>query len=202
MTTPMHDYLSTACGHGNCANCRLTCKFCDSPCQHGCHQQDGTKDLPPSWVDQARDIARELWGFLTHPEYEGSSIPPWLADRVRDDPALFWLRGEEQPPGRWGGEISEGRKVLDTPMGDRYPTVRDALARALSAFWFNDAVAVTSTIAIYRALNRAGLTDVAFDEWDLPTSGKEEADRLIRAAIDELGSPAQPPGVWTPKEPT
>lgn len=97
----------------------------------------------------------------------------------------------------WDAPVSEGRKVLDTPLDDRYPTIRDALVRALRAFWFNDAVAVTSTTAIYQALNRAGLTDVTFDEWDNPTGGEDEADRLVRAAIAELGSPVQPPGTWT-----
>jgi hypothetical protein len=99
----------------------------------------------------------------------------------------------------WDAPVSEGRKVLDAPMDGRYPTTRDALVRVLRAFWFDDAVAVTSTTAIYRALNRAGLTDVTFDEWDLPVSGQEEADRLIRTAIAELGT-VQPPGEQTPKE--
>lgn len=32
-----HDYLSTACEHGQCDECRRVCKFCPSECGHVCH---------------------------------------------------------------------------------------------------------------------------------------------------------------------
>lgn len=86
-----HAYLSTGCAHGECAACRLSCKFCDALCQHECHaDQPGTS--PEPWVDQARNIARELY-------QAASAIPPELERRIWADPALFWLRGEETPPG-------------------------------------------------------------------------------------------------------
>jgi hypothetical protein len=32
-----HDYLSTACRHDQCSQCRRTCKFCVALCRCGCH---------------------------------------------------------------------------------------------------------------------------------------------------------------------
>jgi len=90
-----HVYISTACLHDMCEACRRSCKFCDSPCQ--CQRPDCTHDTTPPgpapWVDQARGIARELFAAL------GPYVPSRLAQRIEDDPGLFWLRGEETPPG-------------------------------------------------------------------------------------------------------
>jgi hypothetical protein len=102
MSTPGHGYVSTACYHGQCrgdadgrGGCRRTCKYCDTPCQHICHQ--GATIAPvPSWVDQARGIAREL---MTLGRFSTAEFPRDLLDRIENDPALFWLRGEEAPPG-------------------------------------------------------------------------------------------------------
>ena len=33
-----HRYLSTACLHQRCADCRKTCKFCDATCLCDCHE--------------------------------------------------------------------------------------------------------------------------------------------------------------------
>lgn len=33
-----HDYTSTACQHGHHDQCRLTCKFCGTPCRWPGHQ--------------------------------------------------------------------------------------------------------------------------------------------------------------------
>jgi hypothetical protein len=90
-----HDYTSTACLHEQCGSCRQSCKYCDAPCQHGCHREAGLRAI--AGVDQARGIARELLeaarpGALM-------SIDPELLRRIESDPALFWLRGEEAPPG-------------------------------------------------------------------------------------------------------
>jgi len=97
-----HDYTSTACYHENLAGgdpglhaaCRKTCKFCGASC--GCPRHalgEPAAGAPASWVDQARDIAREL---LRH-----GSIPLDIQRRIAGDPDLFWLRGEERPPGAW-----------------------------------------------------------------------------------------------------
>lgn len=104
----VHHYVSTFCLHelhdGDPAQhdqCRQTCKACDRSCECPNHTAGETRTAPPSWVDQARDIARELWnhGFVT----------PELEQRVATDPALFWLRGEEKPPGTWTPpEVSDG----------------------------------------------------------------------------------------------
>jgi hypothetical protein len=37
MTEAKHGYLSTACFHGLCGECRLECKFCGTPCLCQCH---------------------------------------------------------------------------------------------------------------------------------------------------------------------
>lgn len=93
-----HEYISTACLHGECGSCRKTCKFCDASC--GCQQPLCTHNLavpgPASWVDQARGIARELFAVLPI-----RNLPLDLMARIQDDPDLFWLRGEEVPPGVW-----------------------------------------------------------------------------------------------------
>jgi hypothetical protein len=52
-----------------------------------------------SWVDQARDIARQLWAWADLPP--GHPLDEALLTAIETDPALFWLRGEEQPPGTW-----------------------------------------------------------------------------------------------------
>lgn len=90
-----HEYTSTACLHDQCGSCRNTCKFCDAPCRHPCHPASGETPVP--WVDQARDIARELLRDGLH----NGPIDPALLRRIEADPALFWLRGEVVPDGTW-----------------------------------------------------------------------------------------------------
>jgi len=93
-----HLYVSTACRHGACGSCRNTCKYCDEPCRHECHPQKAATDgQPQTWVDQARDIAAELLYLVRQADW----LPDKLADRIRNDPSLFWLRGETQPDGTW-----------------------------------------------------------------------------------------------------
>jgi hypothetical protein len=93
-----HVYVSTACHHGKHGKCRNTCKYCDEPC--ACRECDhaSARDLPEPWVDQARGVAREL---LRYSLSTGEVVPPELLHRIEEDRALFWLRGEEQPPGEW-----------------------------------------------------------------------------------------------------
>lgn len=92
MTTAQHEYISTACLHGHCGSCRQTCKFCDASCRHDCHGKTGP--LPVARVDQARDVARQMLAVLPM-----RNMPAELLWRIQDDPDLFWLRGEEVPPG-------------------------------------------------------------------------------------------------------
>jgi hypothetical protein len=94
-----HEYVSTACFHAQCGDCRRSCKYCDVPCQHVCHQMGFTSTIKviPSWVDQARGIARELLEAARPGALMG--IDPGLLRRIEHDPELFWLRGEETPPG-------------------------------------------------------------------------------------------------------
>ena len=40
MTKGSHMYLSTACLHGEHSACRISCKFCASPCICSCHDGD------------------------------------------------------------------------------------------------------------------------------------------------------------------
>jgi hypothetical protein len=99
--TADHEYLSTACWHalfdGNQklhGSCRSSCKFCTRHCGCSCHPQpEGEQAV--SWVDQARDVALALLA-----EIEASAptrMSTALRQRIETDPALFWLRGEEQP---------------------------------------------------------------------------------------------------------
>lgn len=102
MTTGwVHHYVSTACLHeindgdpDQHARCRATCKTCDRPCECANHTEDELAAAPSSWVDQARAIARDLYDRVPY-------LPKDLATRIASDPHLFWLRGEEQPPGEW-----------------------------------------------------------------------------------------------------
>ena len=103
--TAAHPYLSTACHHEAAdgdpsmhAACRATCKFCDAPCTCPRHRLAEVLTAPDGgWAGQARAIARELYEHVL----TCGVLPPDLVIRVSDDPGLFWLRGEEQPPGRW-----------------------------------------------------------------------------------------------------
>lgn len=91
-----HEYTSTACLHSQCGSCRNTCKYCGTSCRHGCHPRHGS--LPAAGVDQARGVAREL---LAAVGADTARMPRDLVRRIREDPALFWLRGGERPPGTW-----------------------------------------------------------------------------------------------------
>jgi hypothetical protein len=91
-----HEYISTACQHGECGSCRRTCKYCDASCRcplPDCHHGGSTQERPAAWVDQARGIARQLLA--------DGGVSLELARRIEQDPALFWLRGEEVPQGTW-----------------------------------------------------------------------------------------------------
>jgi len=46
-------------------------------------------------VDQARSTARELLAYITL----SRGGTPELMRKIETDPNLFWLRGEEKPPG-------------------------------------------------------------------------------------------------------
>lgn len=106
-----HHYLSTACWHelneGKPhlhASCRASCKFAEGEpeyCTCPNHPENDGRPAQQSWVDQARDIARQLYeAFVVNVGYP-PHLPEELQHRIWDDPDLFWLRGEEQPPGAW-----------------------------------------------------------------------------------------------------
>lgn len=108
-----HRYTSTACYHEQAAGgdpalhdaCRRTCKFCDAPCacpEH--HAGETAAQVSGAWVDQARDMARELLGLLR----QAGGATYGLEAMIAEDPALFWLRGQEKPPGEWREEDSRG----------------------------------------------------------------------------------------------
>jgi hypothetical protein len=58
---PNHRYISTACQHGLHEQCRLTCKFCQSPCQCDCkyvgHKSvvGGDSVVTPDWIKKAAE---------------------------------------------------------------------------------------------------------------------------------------------------
>lgn len=96
----IHRYISTACEHEEDspelhAACRQTCKFCNAPCMCENHK-DGDRQSAVGWVDQARAIARDLLRDALN-----GPVSPELLARIESDPTLFWLRGEEAPPGEW-----------------------------------------------------------------------------------------------------
>ena len=103
-TTWTHRYLSTACEHAINEGrpelhtaCRNSCKYATEGhpeyCVCACHGEARTQPGRTAWVDQARDVARELYRY--------GYVTPEMEERVATDPALFWLRGEEAPPGEW-----------------------------------------------------------------------------------------------------
>jgi hypothetical protein len=89
------------------------------------------------------------------------------------------------------------RQVLDLPMGDRFPTVREYLIGLLSDLWekgadFNSKrpFGMSSWESdLYIPLIHAGLIRGAFDEDDCLADCDDRAgDQLIANAIRELGA--------------
>ena len=80
---------------------RLKSKLIGRPVHHSPVHAASGQPLPEPWVDQARGIAREL---LRYGLRKNEAVPWELLDRIDSDPALFWLRGEAQPPGVWRPE--------------------------------------------------------------------------------------------------
>jgi uncharacterized protein YuzE len=119
--TSEHAYLSTACAHGECGSCRRTCKFCGTSCLHGCHPHTG--EQPASPVDQARDIALELLDATRAAGIDLYAVAPDLAARLDEDPALFWARGEVQPPGEWQGTPEQKPAAYDRDAHALYLTL-------------------------------------------------------------------------------
>lgn len=107
----VHHYVSTACEHAVGENrpelhaaCRLSCKFAEDgaeSCRCPCHLGAPVDAFPPPWVDQAQGIARELLAAVEATREGLEGVNPDLYRRCREDPHLFWLRGEVQPPGEW-----------------------------------------------------------------------------------------------------
>lgn len=101
-----HNYISTACIHEaedstHHESCRKTCKFCGARCSCPNHHPQETDEVT-SWVDQARDIARELLGMVILSEHftkKSAEETSSLIKRIAADPSLFWLRGKERQTG-------------------------------------------------------------------------------------------------------
>lgn len=113
--THLHEYLSTACWHavndnepGLHTSCRNVCKYCPGGCSCDCHQVAGTQPGRTSWVDQARGTALRLLEHLRDAGADLAERDPHLARVLAEDPAFFWARGEERPPGTWPGAAGEG----------------------------------------------------------------------------------------------
>jgi hypothetical protein len=103
-----HVYLSTACWHAlndgdpeMHTSCRNQCKFCPAGCACRCHASAGTQPGRTSSVDQARGTALRLLQHLTEAGVDLAERDPHLARALAEDPAFFWARGEERPPGEW-----------------------------------------------------------------------------------------------------
>jgi hypothetical protein len=94
--TAEHEYLSTACEHDECASCRQTCKYCGASCRHQCHSRDTGRLGPVSWVDQARGMALRLLAACHAADMDLAVVDRHLARAIDEDPALFWLREEQQ----------------------------------------------------------------------------------------------------------
>lgn len=52
MQLSQHNYISTACQHGLCVQCRRVCKFCDTPCQCTCGHPENPLG-PYEWIDES-----------------------------------------------------------------------------------------------------------------------------------------------------
>lgn len=103
-----HDYLSTACWHelndgkpGYHAKCRAVCKFGDKPEMCRCPNHVEGEVRRDSEVDRARGLALRLLAACETAGVNLTDVDRHLARAIRGDPALFWLRGETQPPGEW-----------------------------------------------------------------------------------------------------
>lgn len=110
-TTGVHEYLSTACWHELNddrpelhGSCRASCKYAPGDpeyCVCPNHPENDSRELPPSWVDQARNVALRLLAVIDDAGIDLASAEPDLHERRRWDPTLFWVRGEEHLPGEW-----------------------------------------------------------------------------------------------------
>jgi hypothetical protein len=115
--TADHDYLSTACWHelndGRPAlhtDCRASCKYAPGAPEHcRCpnHTEEELRASPVSWVDQARGMALRLLAACYAADVDLAKVDRHLVRAIETEPALFWLRGEEQPPGQWRASTEE-----------------------------------------------------------------------------------------------
>jgi hypothetical protein len=55
-----HPYVSTACWHRRCAECRRSCKFCRAQCRCSCHPavEASPAELAAEWIDS---VTRGHW---------------------------------------------------------------------------------------------------------------------------------------------
>lgn len=107
----VHRYTSTACEHALRegrpelhAECRLSCKYAPDgieSCRCPCHADGAPAELPPPWVDQARDVAIRLLAVIRENGINLGRAEPDLNEALLYGPNMFWLRGEAQPAGEW-----------------------------------------------------------------------------------------------------
>ena len=107
----VHRYTSTACEHALHegrpelhAQCRLSCKYAPDgveSCNCPCHIEGAAAELPPPWVDQARDAFVRLLAIAQRCGVDLRTEDPDLFEELRDAPDWFWARGEVQPAGTW-----------------------------------------------------------------------------------------------------
>lgn len=112
--TAEHEYLSTACWHelndGRPelhAKCRAICKYGDTPEMCRCRNHVEGETRTESEIDRARGLALRLLAAVDTAGVDLAVVDRRLARAITEDPSLFWLRGEEQPPGEWRDAIKE-----------------------------------------------------------------------------------------------
>lgn len=101
-----------------------------------------------SWVDQARDIARQLYEDAIN----AGALPVEKLQQIESDPALFWLRGEEQPHGIWQpAGTNPAAPVAEGQPGSEFP------ASATSELHYGIIELLDAAKAVHHLLDMAGV---------------------------------------------
>lgn len=123
VNTPDHDYISTACHHGEHDECRQECKFCPAACDCVCHQPAPPKpasllllELYRSGRGHHRDPKKSkpreqqlLWSC-----YVGRDIgvyPPMLVTTMKNYPYGY----------HWTVTDTDGAKLLGVAINEWLP---------------------------------------------------------------------------------
>jgi len=118
-----HRYVSTACEHAHYENrpelhgqCRRSCKYAPDgieSCLCSCHTEGAPAELPPPWVDQARNAATRLLAVIERCGVDLRTQDPDLYEEIRDGRDMFWARGEVQPAGEWHPTNTNNEEIDD-----------------------------------------------------------------------------------------